>query len=209
MASAKGEHRTLTEAVGLFHSASDLEAAVDDLLTQGFNRAELSVMASEQAIAEKLHEKYTSVRDLEDRADVPTTAYIARESLGAVEGGLIGALVYIPALVGASTVVASGGALAAAVAAAAIYGGTGAALGTLLAVLVGRDHAEKIAAHLEHGGLLLWVRTWDEQKEQRALAILAGHNAEDVHIHSLPSLSAGGIGLNLEEAVETSSAKSE
>ena len=47
-----------TEAVGIFHSAEDLQAAVDDLLTQGFDRMDLSILASETAIEQKLHEAY-------------------------------------------------------------------------------------------------------------------------------------------------------
>ncbi|WP_306119237.1 MULTISPECIES: hypothetical protein [unclassified Roseitalea] len=188
------DYGRVTEAVGLFHSEADLQAAIDDLLTQGFDRSELSLMASEHAVIEKLHGQYMSARDIEDSAQVPTTAYVARESYGALEGGIVGALIYVPALVGASAVVASGGALAAAIAAAAIYGGVGAALGTVLAGLVGKRRAREIADHLERGGLLLWVRTRDPQHEKRALAIMDGHNAADVHVHTLPSLSPGGEG---------------
>jgi len=198
------ENAAITEAVGLFHSANDMEAAIDDLLTQGFDRADLSLMASEEAIAEKLHGKYTSVRDLEDRADVPTTAYIPRETLGTVGGSVIGALIYVPAMLGLTTVVASGGALAAAIAAMAIYGGVGATLGTILATLIGRTQSDLIAAHLERGGLLLWVHTSDTHHEERALAIMQGHNAEDVHVHTLPSLSPGG-GIRIEEIRDASS----
>ena len=198
-----------TEAVGLFHSAEDMQAAIDDLLTQGFNRAELSVMASEEAIEEKFRGKLASVRDLEDRADVPTTAFVEHESIGAAEGAVIGSLVYVPAVIGASAVVASGGALAAAIAAAAIYGGVGAALGSLAASIIGENAAGQISDHLAAGGLLLWVRTRDRQNQERALAILQGHNAEDAHVHTMPSISPRGIGMTLEEAVDTDSAGSD
>jgi hypothetical protein len=201
-------YENITEAVGLFHSPEDMQAAIDDLLTQGFNRAELSIMASEETIAKKLHGNFASVRDLEDRADVPTTAYVAHESLGAAEGAVIGSLVYVPAVLGASAVVASGGALAAAVAAAAIYGGVGAALGSLFASIIGKNAADQISDHLAVGGLLLWVRTRDIQHQERAMAIMQGHNAEDAHVHTLPSLSPGGVGMPVEEAVDTDGASS-
>ena len=63
-------YSTTTEAVGIFHSAQDLQAAVDDLLNQGFNRMELSILASERAIEDKLHEAYVPAKDLEDRVQV-------------------------------------------------------------------------------------------------------------------------------------------
>jgi hypothetical protein len=51
-----------TEAVGIFHAAEDLQAAVDDLLSQGFDRMDLSILASEKAIEDKLHEAYVPAR---------------------------------------------------------------------------------------------------------------------------------------------------
>ena len=42
------------EVVGIFHAADDLEDAIDELMHSGFDRAELSLLASEDAVAEKL-----------------------------------------------------------------------------------------------------------------------------------------------------------
>ena len=47
---------------------------------------DLSILASETAIEEKLHESYVSARDLEDRVETPTTAYVATESVGDAMG---------------------------------------------------------------------------------------------------------------------------
>lgn len=41
---------TFTEAVAVFHDAQSLQATIDELLSEGFDHAELSVLASEQAI---------------------------------------------------------------------------------------------------------------------------------------------------------------
>lgn len=38
---------------------------------------------------------------------------------------------------------------------------------------------------LDHGGLLLWVRTPDAAREEKARAILAKHGGRDVHVHDL------------------------
>lgn len=198
-----------TEAVGIFHTTEDLQAAIDDLLTQGFDRMDLSILASETAIEEKLHESYVPARALEDRVEVPTTAYVATESVGDAMGAVIGILIYVPAMIGGAAVVASGGALAAAVTAALIAGGIGGSIGTVLAGLLGAAHADQLETQLQAGGLLLWVRTRDESHEQRALGILAGHNGEGVHLHTLPSLVGAGYSKPIEDVVELDAAKSE
>ena len=56
---------TIREAVGVFASENDLQAAIDELLSSGFHRAELSLLASEEAVNEKLGERlceYTRCR---------------------------------------------------------------------------------------------------------------------------------------------------
>ena len=50
---------TLREAVGVFHDADALRSAADTLMLNGFDRADLSILASESAINEKLHGAYT------------------------------------------------------------------------------------------------------------------------------------------------------
>ena len=67
-------------------------------------------------------------------------------------------------------------------------GGLGGALGTVLNRLIGRRYADQINRHLEHGGLLLWVRTRDSSHEARATDIMKAHGAQDVHVHELPAL---------------------
>ena len=198
-----------TEAVGIFHNAEDLQAAIDDLLTQGFNRMDLSILASETAIENKLHESYVPARELEDRVEVPTTAFVSPESLGDAMGAVIGVLVYVPAMIGGAAIVASGGALAAAATAALIAGGFGGSIGAIIAGLIGKAHADEIQKHLLAGGLLLWVRTRDELHEQRALAILAGHNGKGVHLHTLPSLVGAGSSPVVEDVVELDAAQAQ
>lgn len=204
--SEQSAYSNTTEAVGIFHTAEDLQAAIDDLLSQGFNRMDLSMLASEQAIEDKLSEAYIPARDLEDRVQVPTTAFVSTESIGDGMGAVIGTLVYVPGMIGAAAVAASGGALAAAVAATLIAGGVGGSIGAVIAGLIGKHHSDEIEKHLKAGGLLLWVRTRDENHEQRALAILAGHNAEGVHLHTLPSLAGSAISQPVEDVVEVDQA---
>lgn len=178
---------TVREAVGVFDDPQTLQEAIDELLSSGFNRAELSLLASEETVEKKLGHKYEKAAELEDDASVPRQAYVSNESVGDAEGGLIGGLFYIGATAAAGAVVASGGTLAAAIGAAAVAGGAGGLIGTVLAIWLDDYQAQHLQEQLDHGGLLLWVRTWDAEREKRASDILGRHSGRDVHIHTLPA----------------------
>jgi hypothetical protein len=178
---------TNREAVGVFHDYESLEKAADELESSGFNNADLSLLAGEHAVEEKLGHKYERVEEVEDDPDAPRTAYIERESVGDAKGVLTGGLAYVGAVAAAGALVASGGTLAGALAAAAMAGGASGLVGSVLADLVGNRHARNIEDQLARGGLILWVRTPDTAAEVKAIGILNRHGAEDVHIHSLPA----------------------
>jgi len=183
---AEPEARTIREAVGVFDSLETLQEAIDDLLSSGFNRAELTLLAAEGTVDEKLGHKYQKIAELEDDPIVPRCCYISTESIGDAEGGLIGGLMYVGATAAAGAVVMTGGTLVLVIAAAALAGGVGGLLGSILARLVGGHHAIYLQEQLDHGGLLLWVRTWKPEDEKRASEILSKHSGRDVHVHTLP-----------------------
>lgn len=178
--------RMVREAVGVFKDAAVLQAAIDDLLESGFDRAELSLLASEQAVEEKLGHHYQKVGSRADDPVIPRAAYISPEAIGGAEGGLIGVLMYVGAMAAAGAIVASGGTLTAIIVGAALTGGVGGLIGSILAKWVGEDHAQHLQHHVDHGGLLLWVRTWTPADEARAISILTRHSGEKTHIHALP-----------------------
>lgn len=177
----------IREAVGYFESAQSLQEAIDDLLTSGFDRADLSLLASERAIKDKLKHRYSKVAGLEDDPAVARCSYVSTESIGDAEGSLIGAPLYVAATAAAGIILASGGTMAAAILGAALAGGAGSLIGGILARLVGEHQARHLQEQLEHGGLLLWVRTWDAADERRAMEILRRHSGRDVHVHAIPA----------------------
>jgi hypothetical protein len=181
------EARTVREAVGIFNSPGDLQGAIDELLSFGFDRAELSLLASRHAVEEKLGHRYEKVSALADDPTVPRAAYVSTEAIGGAEGGLIGGLMYVGAAAAAGAVVTAGGTLAAAIAATVLAGGAGGLIGSILAKLVGDHHAHYLQEQMDSGGLLLWVRTWDAEDEKRAVEILTMHSGGDVHVHALPA----------------------
>ena len=184
MSAGSPKKTTVREAVGVFDDVAEFEEAIKDLLSAGFARKDVSLLASEEAVEAKLGRHYAKVQELEDHPAVPRTAYTERRMRGEAEDVLIGSLTYLPAVVAAGTVVASAGVVAAAVTGTAL---AGALLGTVLTRWLGKHHAEHLQEQLDRGGLLLWVRTPDAAAEQRALEILTRHSAHDVHVHDLPA----------------------
>ena len=194
-----GETQT-REAVGLFHDEATLENAADELLINGFNHADLSLLAADQAIEARLGHKFERVADLEDDPGVAFQAFVDRDSRTEGKGVLIGGLFYVGAVAAAGMVVASGGAVAALVLGVAAGGGAGGLIGVLLARFLDKHHAHALQEHLDKGGLLLWVHTRDEAHEHKALEILRRSGAEDAHAHSLPKPhydAAGGVSKQL------------
>jgi outer membrane lipoprotein SlyB len=180
-----GPTATSRETVGVFHDPDALQEAIDELHGSGFDRAELSLLAGEHAVEEKLGHRYRKVAELEDDPRVPRTAYVSLESIGDAEGGLIGGLMYIGAVVAGGAAVASGGTLAGAFLAAAMAGSAGGLFGSALAKLIDYHHADYLQRQLDKGGLVLWVHVRDPEHEQRAKRILERHSGEDVHVHDL------------------------
>lgn len=68
-------------------------------------------------------------------------------------------------------------------AAVAIGGTPGAVIGTLLARHVDKHHKDYYQDQVENGGILLWVRVADPEKQDIAVKILEGHSGKDVHVH--------------------------
>lgn len=186
MPDATGAPETRTEAVAVFDQAEHLQGAIDALLNHGFDQAEISLLASDKAVDEKLGHLYQRVEHLEDAPDAPRKEYVSTAARGDAQGGLVGGLMYVGALAAAGAVFASGGTLGLALAGAAAAGGAGGAAGAALAKMIGDRHAEDLQSQLDRGGLLLWVRTRDHALEQRAQDILRQHHGRDVHLHELP-----------------------
>ena len=172
---------TVREIVAVFENPDDIERAVFDLETHGFDRAAISLLATEQAVKEKLGREYHRIEEMEDEPKAPRETFFTRVSRIEAEVGVVAAL-------------ASFGALAAAGTGAAIVtlpmliaAGTGAAIGGVLSGLMHRHHAQRVSEQLARGGLLLWVAVRDAKQEEIALKLLLGYATHDVHVHEFPA----------------------
>jgi hypothetical protein len=176
---------TVREAVAVFHHWENLEGAVDELLDHGFDRADISLLASEKSVADKLGHVYKRVADLEDEPNTPRMAFVGNDEVAEAKTFTIGGLGYVGAVAAIGVIVATGGTIAAVIGGALAAGGVGLGLGSLVARAIGRDTAKHLETQIARGGILLWARTHDAAHEQRALEILKKHSGGDVHLHDI------------------------
>ena len=172
------------EVVGVADSREALDSAVEELLLAGVDRSRISLMASREAILDKLHQYYVDPTPLADALELPRREVVTREDTTALTPLLFGTLLAVATL-GATALVASGGVLAAALAT-TVGGG---ALATTLARLLkrrvlGDADPEALERDLAAGGLVIFVRVWDSAEEAKVEAILRAH-ARNVHIHEV------------------------
>ncbi len=156
---------------------------MDELEVSGFDRAAISVLATEEKAKEKIDRFYRTLKDVEDSRDVAKGAFISRHSRAEGQAVVVGAPLFIGGFAGALAVAASGGALALAIAAAIVFGAGGAGLGAILATAIADGHAARIRDQLKMGGLILWVSTPTEEAQKRAVAVLSKMGASDIHVH--------------------------
>ena len=187
--SADSETSEVREAVGLFTSFDALQGAIDEVLSSGFDRAELSVLGSEAAVQRTVGPLLKRAA-LEDDPATPRGVYVSPDAIGTAEGSLISVLAYVGGAATAGVIGVAGAPLTTILIGAGLVGGVGGLIGAGLARLVGDRRAAEIHSHLAAGGLLLWVRTWHRDDERRAAAILTKHSARDVHVHSVPQHAA-------------------
>lgn len=183
--SAESETRGIREAVGLFKSSDALQGAIDELLSSGFDRADISLLGSEKAIRSTVGHTFERA-ELEDNPATPRGVYVSPDAIGTAEGSLISVLAYMGGVATAGVIAIAGGPLTMIMIGAGLAGGAGGLIGGGLAKLVGDRRAADMHSHLAAGGLLLWVRTWHVDDERRAMGILTKHSGRDVHVHSAP-----------------------
>ncbi len=173
------------EAVGIFDDEPSMQAAIDELLTAGFGRCELSFGGAQTGAEASL-----SARQLADDPNAHRTNQFSPEVLGDAEGSLIGGFAVIPVLGASWAAGAAGAGLIATAGVAIASGGAGALIGLGVAYAVARRRRQGLATQSAHGGLLLWIRTRTVEMEERAQAIMRRHAAHDVHSHDLLPLTS-------------------
>lgn len=168
-------HHPAREVVGVFDRLKDLDEAVFDLETHGFDRAAFAVLGTEATVQSRLGRRYQHVSELADDPRAPRETFFGHVSrLEATYGPAVG-LAAIGALL-----LSGGGALPVVVAAAG-----GATIGAAIGALIHHREAERMGEQLARGGLLFWVNVRTGDQERTATEVLSLHQAHDVHAHDL------------------------
>jgi hypothetical protein len=174
------------EVTGVFHSRKALDAAVQDLLVAGYDRADIDVSASPDELQRRLNYQSIPPADLADIPTAPRQPFVGEDDVlgtDAVVGSVVGcaaalAIVYylVTRNIGALSAV-----LFAALCGFVVSGG---------AVFwarrrLRRERARGLERLSEAQGLVIWVRVHSEEKETEAQEFLLRHGAEAVHVHEI------------------------
>ncbi|HIJ61061.1 MAG TPA: hypothetical protein HPQ04_00060 [Rhodospirillaceae bacterium] len=152
--------RTRSEVVGIFSTRRDFDCAVQSLLAAGFQRSDISVLASHDSI---------------DAAQTAVAGW--KERLVA----LVGELKYEGPLITAGLIALATGPVGAAIAALIAAGVGGAAVKEFLDEVTAKPHSEDFVRALEAGSLLLWVDIADPARRPQAIDILTAAGGANVH----------------------------
>src|ERR1700679_2402578 len=102
------EALSVREVAGIFDTADAFKSTIEDLLSSGFDHAEISLLGSQSAVEEKLGYRYESTSELADKEGVPRISRMPESAVGNAQGMLIGGLVYVGALAVAGPILIAG-----------------------------------------------------------------------------------------------------
>ncbi|MBB3263086.1 hypothetical protein FHW79_000673 [Azospirillum sp. OGB3] len=154
--------REVREVVALFKTREAFDKAVAALLDAGFDRDDLSVLAS-----------HTSLEAADQRPQAPSDEALT---------GLVGELKYAFPLTTAGLLAIVGGPIAAPLAAIVAAGLGGVAIKDYLDELTSHPDTDEFSRALETGGVILWVRTAEVEDEVEAAEILEGNGGANIHL---------------------------
>jgi hypothetical protein len=180
-----GRMRT-REVTGVFHSRKALDAAAQDLLVAGIDRADIDVSASLDELQRRLNYASIPPADLADSPAAARQPYTGEDDvLGTVTvvgsiAGCIGAIAVAFFLVARDMKPLSVGIFSVL---------SGLVIGGAAAILARRRLHRERTLGLENlseaYGLLIWVRVRSPEKETEAQEILMRHGGEAVHVHEI------------------------
>ncbi|MFS2009893.1 hypothetical protein ACCD06_08485 [Azospirillum sp. CT11-132] len=149
------------EVVALFSTRAGFDRAVEALLAAGYDRADLSVLASHASL------------DAADPKGKPRDEALT---------GLVGELKYAFPLTTAGLIAIVGGPIEAALAALVAAGVGGAAIKDYLDELTSHPKPDEFTRALEAGGVILWVRIDTPDQEAQAASLLEREGGVNVHV---------------------------
>jgi hypothetical protein len=179
------ERTKVREVAGVFHSRRAVEAAFEDLLLNGFDRADIDRLASLDEVRRRL-KVYVSPEEAADLTPTPRRSIFAPDDITAgvaVTGSLSGAAVGVAVVF---IVLASGGEGWSAGVAGTLAGiGAGWIGALLLARMFRRDQLRGLDWIEFDRGVILWVRVRSAEREAMAQDILRRNGGHAIRVHEI------------------------
>ena len=173
------------QVVAHFKEATAFETAVDMLENNGFPRRRINMVATHDAVIQKLSHRFETRVAPDAAAAFPQAIYLDRREVEGDEKLAMGFPTYVGGAGAGLAVVATGGTLALAIAIGAAAAAAGAGIGTLLGRAIERNRAEFLARQLAMGDLLVTVDVDRGTDETKALELMAAAGGENVHAQTI------------------------
>lgn len=171
------------EAVGVFATSEQLEAAISALSSAGFDRTQMSLLGADSMIEPHVAPSIPDTDRAADDPDAPRATPVSEtdvrqgRTLAASMAGVIAAFI-----ASGAAIMTGAAAIVAVIGAAAVGGGA-----TLAVNAVGRwierGRETFLREQVARGGILLWVTATDPERAQAALGIMTRHGAQHAHLH--------------------------
>jgi hypothetical protein len=174
------------EVTGVFHSRKALDAAVQELLVAGYDRADIDVSASPDELQRRLNYRSIPPEDLADVPTAPREPFVGEDDViitDAVVGSVVGCAAALA--IAYYLVTRNIGSLFAVIFAALCGFVVGGGAVFWVRRRLRRERARGLERLWEAQGLVIWVRVNSEEKETQAQEILLRHGAEAVHVHEI------------------------
>jgi hypothetical protein len=191
----------IREIAGVFTTRENLRAAIDGLLLSGFDRADLDLMGSVDALREKndddLHINHNQLSE-----NAPRQPVITQDDIYLATTVIISLLAAVGTLGAALLAFVLTRSTAASLLAAAAGGCIGGAIGFWgIRHFLPMQRSADLDSKLKSGGVILWVRAWSPEKAAKARDLLVANGARAIRSHEIeitgererPSTSLGTI----------------
>jgi hypothetical protein len=160
-----------------------MDAAIAELENTAFPHDSISILANSPQLRKEFGISVVRPEDVEDNPDTPRTVPVHPEEKTIGVAALLGVTVYTAMTAG----VVFFGQAATPIdwIVAIVFGATSGVIIGLAAYVYSRHTKRLRNEQLEAGGIVMWVRTPSEEREQLARGILMKHGARDVHINQI------------------------
>ncbi|MDB5561598.1 MAG: hypothetical protein JWN11_1016 [Hyphomicrobiales bacterium] len=174
--------RRVREVAGVFRTMQNLDAALDDLLKAGFDRADIDLLGPAEALRRRFGDKIPPIEDLADVPHAPRQPVILKDDFALLTMSWTAIVCYLVGISTALVAVSLGAGFLNSLITAVVF----AALAGLVAyAVIGQYWRRKRADIADLGGILVWVRIRSPEDETKAIDILNGHHAEAVRVHEM------------------------